>query len=1564
MDVYCLAFTFPKAGGPFDVPIDGSSNITLPGPGSASTVGDGHASQQMSAAPTPTTSVAAAMGMGFDLQQLNHPSLNAARELVGSHAQSQEPANMPATAAGAEDDKSSAARAQQQGHQQPPSSASRQQQPRKDSAASTSGNRATSALGNGFSSMRSRFPPSVKAFMPSAFGGSKRTNDRILEGVTSAGERSAEGEGECEQNATAAAPAQEQAAAAEGNSKPPAPANGEAAPSPFSAAHLMSGASGEDERVDRSSAPPGLDKAVGGASSLRDSSPPGGPAFSRVPGAGAVSGYNNRDSRSTVGTGGRLSFDQTSSSTSFSTDSVTNFGQFGSGAGSVGGSRSRRHYSSEPTSVSHSAANSLSVPGGPGFSSSAATAAVGTWAGANKSGPSDLEDSIFRLASDVMSTHQCLVSVTDVQPEPQANVQGSSPAIVSTSGSLYTPSHKNHLSSSSVLSASMPSLLPFPSSTTPSQGSAPLPHPSMGSGGSSSRPSAGYPYQHHQIQPIMLSDAKLGSSSASIGPVGGASASAPRGSPFPSGFGLTLSGPGSASNLSLASSLTGQSPSFGGNTYQNGVFGYSPAAATGTGAAASGNVGNGNGNAQNAAGAQASGAAAAVAPKYCFFLSGGYQQVMAARGAVLRDHPFQTQSRAKVPMAELLDTVSAAATLPGGPSKSNGADASNGAASGGTIEVLKPEVRKRLDEIAALTHAHIAIVSHESRGVELGYGLETERNVELVITGSVESIELARVRLLVFLDELNGLHSEACELDYKLHNIIGGRKRCVIQTIQEETAANIYFPSCFSGVLGPSANGDLLAQQNTVYITGEYFSVQRARDMLFQVSLHKSKCIISRDTAILPRKLDWLLTERMDELKTIVTDNGTFISFPPLGMQSSLITVFGDNRVSIERTIRSVMALVSQYYVASIWLIPTGFDVFMAQQMLNVAQVTPALKHISTTSGAELVFKSNCFEVHGLEGEVRSAVAQLLDLDLVKPFNFEVRFQIELASEHRDFISGKKNGKINKIMKQCNARIKFETFNEYNFLIDVSGNDRTSALQGLSFLQEELPAEISFHVPEAYHKRIIGVGGKNIQRIMKKYGVYVKFSNAEEFAALGGYFDNEDNVVARTPAKNAINLEHLKQSVMEMVSPKDKDYTLETIPIARRYHRTLLGEKGVFLRDIESKTSTAIRFPPCETASDLVSIFGPESQLHIAAQMLLEHVPFEAEFRTPSSHNLAPVISSPEFSVLLEHIRQELNIRIVPVAPRPGSEEGIFKLRLNRSNCDYLPAARDLLEDFLISRNVSVYATALESRARSDSFASSLPHFATKLIAPAAAESVESFQEAARNHERRLRAAASTPDVKALFDDPRPTHHVHSSSQQIQRPAFSSSSAHPSPYLDRVTGFGSEVWGPPTPMTSQSIAPTPNTAVGSNGVQFPHHHPFSNAEMAHRRVPSSASFNQVRASDASHFGWPKQGSEGAQMYEDRIASLRKPRTFSNRAQSLDIGALTAQQAQAASVLRPYGAQMITFGGAHGGNNPHQYGHGAQQSISRLPPASTGVGIPASDTMAEVSRVLSSWSLER
>ena len=107
-----------------------------------------------------------------------------------------------------------------------------------------------------------------------------------------------------------------------------------------------------------------------------------------------------------------------------------------------------------------------------------------------------------------------------------------------------------------------------------------------------------------------------------------------------------------------------------------------------------------------------------------FHLSGGYQQVMGARGYIYRASPLKNKSVVKVPRSEVLDAK----------------------------ENVKTEMRKKLDEIAALTKAHLAIVGQVSGTI--GFGLETERNVEIVITGMYENVEQARVRLLVLLDEL------------------------------------------------------------------------------------------------------------------------------------------------------------------------------------------------------------------------------------------------------------------------------------------------------------------------------------------------------------------------------------------------------------------------------------------------------------------------------------------------------------------------------------------------------------------------------------------------------------------------------------------------------------------------------------------------------------------------------------------------------------------------------------------------------------------------------------------
>lgn len=91
------------------------------------------------------------------------------------------------------------------------------------------------------------------------------------------------------------------------------------------------------------------------------------------------------------------------------------------------------------------------------------------------------------------------------------------------------------------------------------------------------------------------------------------------------------------------------------------------------------------------------------------------------------------------------------------------------------------------------------------------------------------------------------------------------------------------------------------------------------------IAFCQSKGIISRDTAILPRKLDWMMTDRAEDLKTVMSDNATFIQFPPIGSSTSLITVFGDHRVNIQRTIRSVMQLVRCHVQSAVTSFNTPF---------------------------------------------------------------------------------------------------------------------------------------------------------------------------------------------------------------------------------------------------------------------------------------------------------------------------------------------------------------------------------------------------------------------------------------------------------------------------------------------------------------------------------------------------------------------------------------------------------------------------------------------------------------
>lgn len=771
-------------------------------------------------------------------------------------------------------------------------------------------------------------------------------------------------------------------------------------------------------------------------------------------------------------------------------------------------------------------------------------------------------------------------------------------------------------------------------------------------------------------------------------------------------------------------------------------------------------------------------------PRLTVSICGTQAQVNEVKSELLSTLPTSWQLQMQVPWTDVMDSFSDAHAR------------------------LKPNVRTRFDDIMQQSGTTLVVSPLDAQEVETCAGMAKHRNILLTITGGVEAIEYARVQVLVFLDELNGIYVDNVEIDRKLLHVGAGRKRAAIQAIERETGAWIYLPMPFAGMLQSKVTPTVSQHRNTVFIAGATGAVERAKDSIIALA-NKSHNVVVRQVTLMPRKIDWLLQERLESLRELMLDNSTYLEFPSMGSQQSQVSVYGASRVDVERSIRILMQLVSPYYVATLWLLPGLYD-SVGLSKSDSRNIASLLSSASAASGAEVTFHGQCFEMYGTDAEVRAALRHLMRQSVLKHYTGDVRFQLELATDHREFISGKKNGKINKIMEGCGVRIRFEPFNDYNFLIDVLGRESEAALQGLSQLQEELPAEMSFHVPEAYHKRIIGVGGKNIQRIMKKFGVYVKFSNAEEFAALGGYIDNDDNVIARTPSKNAPNLENLKNSVMELVSPKDKGFVTETLSVPRKFQRVLLGEKGHVITEIEHRTRCSIRFARKELAQDSVLIFGPESQVTVAAQLLLQHVPLDVEMTVSHSFELGAMLESPDYATLVERMQKELGITLEAKSRHKNTTgECVFQLSLSQSNANMLPVAKDMLEELCTKHNVLLHAPVTPA---SDPYNVPLPPFSLSRFSPSKAESGEPVAD---------KRPPSTKDLKALFDQPS------GSVPEAFEPGTNTPFMSPfyTPGYSDASGLSSQVWGAPLlslqDMGSLPSKPSMFSPFSSGPIPFP-----------------------------------------------------------------------------------------------------------------------------------------------
>lgn len=258
----------------------------------------------------------------------------------------------------------------------------------------------------------------------------------------------------------------------------------------------------------------------------------------------------------------------------------------------------------------------------------------------------------------------------------------------------------------------------------------------------------------------------------------------------------------------------------------------------------------------------------------------------------------------------------------------------------------------------------------------------------------------------------------------------------------------------------------------------------------------------------------------------------------------------------------------------------------------------------------------NFFKAAGSWSSLKSLIPSLHN-------NKETKLQIELSNAERDFIGGKKNGKITKIVNATNVEIQILPNRDSTFLVQLSSCILANLVAGLKMLENELPVSVQFNVPEAYHRQIIGVGGTTIQAIMRKHNVFIKFSNSFEIEPTTDSFQRVNNVVIKCPAKNRDSISAAKAELESVIADVSKrTYATGFVRMAKCHWRiltssTYCGE----ISEVEKKTGTFIDMPLQEPvdSSFKVPVLGLEKYLAKAVPMLKEIVPKDVTVEAVSS---------------------------------------------------------------------------------------------------------------------------------------------------------------------------------------------------------------------------------------------------------------------------------------------------------------------------------------------------------
>uniref|UniRef100_A0A4W3IEM7 Vigilin n=1 Tax=Callorhinchus milii TaxID=7868 RepID=A0A4W3IEM7_CALMI len=496
---------------------------------------------------------------------------------------------------------------------------------------------------------------------------------------------------------------------------------------------------------------------------------------------------------------------------------------------------------------------------------------------------------------------------------------------------------------------------------------------------------------------------------------------------------------------------------------------------------------------------------------------------------------------------------------------------------------------------------------------------DNEKSNLIRIEGDPQGVRSAKKELLELASRMENERTKDLIIEHRFHRTIIGQKGEKVKEIRDK------FPEVIINFPDPAQKNDV------VQLRGPKNEVEKCAKFLQKVVAELVENSFSVSVPIFKQFHKNIIGKGGANIKKIREETLTRIDLPAENSNSEMIVITG-KKANCELARNRILSI--QKELANITEVEVCIPAKLHNSLIG-AKGRFVRSIMEECGGVHIHFPtegsgSDTVTIRGHTEEVDKAKKQLLHLaeeKQIKSFTAELRAK----PEYHKFLIGRGGANIRKVRDNTGARIIFPTADDQDQeLITIVGTEEAvkDAQRELEILIKNLDNVIEdvMTVDPKHHRHFVARRGQVLRDVADEYGgVMVSFPRT----------GTQSDRVTLKGAKDCV--EAAKKRMQEIIEDLEAQVTIECV-INQRFHRMVMGAKGLKVQQITKDHLVQIKFPereenpgttPFQTngevkvdptvpkKNDIIIISGRKERCEAARDALLALVPVTIEVEVP-----------------------------------------------------------------------------------------------------------------------------------------------------------------------------------------------------------------------------------------------------------------------------------------------------------------------------------------------------------